>query len=172
MSNVITRPGPVAPDVFRRAVSKFTTGITVVTAVDDDGVCGMTCNSFTSVSLSPATILVSLRPGRTHAAIARGRRFGVSILRREQQSCSDYFSGAARAGGRPNDIVTRHAAPTLNASLAWFECEVIDDVWVNDHTLFVARVEACGADSGDPLLFFDSGYHHHALSPVQRLPMQ
>ena len=46
---------------FRKSVSMFATGIVVLSCEDDDGqVHGMTVNSFTSVSLQPPTVLVSL----------------------------------------------------------------------------------------------------------------
>ena len=43
---------------FRRSVSRFATGVVVLTCEDHDGhVHGATVNSFTSVSLSPPTVL-------------------------------------------------------------------------------------------------------------------
>ena len=55
----------VDPLAFRQAASRFVTGVTVVTALDRLGdVCGMTANSFVSISLSPPTVLVSVKPGQ------------------------------------------------------------------------------------------------------------
>ena len=52
------------PIAFRMAASRFATGVAVVTAVDEqDETCGMTVNSFVTVSLSPPTVLVSVMPG-------------------------------------------------------------------------------------------------------------
>ena len=71
---------------FRECVGEFATGVTVVTAEVDGEPAGMTLNSFTSVSLDPLLVLVSLGHGsRTLAAIARSGRFVVSILSRRQQ---------------------------------------------------------------------------------------
>jgi flavin reductase (DIM6/NTAB) family NADH-FMN oxidoreductase RutF len=158
-----------APQDFRKAVSRFATGITVITSVDDDGIRGMTCNSFTSVSLDPPTVLVSLKPGKTHSAISAGRTFGVSVLRDEHQSYSAYFSGPPKPEAPP-EFVVRNSTPTLRECLAWFECEVIDKVDVHDHALFIARVTSCGTTEGAPIMFFESRYHRFAPPPANRLP--
>ncbi|MDD3446929.1 MAG: flavin reductase family protein [Zavarzinia sp.] len=174
MNNAGTRGTPPLPTAvsagdFRHAVSRFATGITVVTSEGADCIRGMTCNSFTSVSLDPATILVSLKPGKSHAAIASSGRFGVSVLRDEHQAFSTYFSGRT-AGGEAPEFVVRHEIPTLKHCLAWFECEVARAVPIHDHTVFVAQVVACGTDDGAPLVFFDSHYHVSSPMPVNRLP--
>lgn len=144
---------------FRRSVSHFATGIAIVSCQDDDGQPqGMTVNSFTSVSLEPATVLVSLRPGRTHALIRRRGWYGVSVLGGEQEHWSRHFSG------RPEPelaVAWRNVAQVcvLRDALAWFECQVISLLQVHDHTLFVARVTDCGHASGSPLMFYASRYH-------------
>ncbi len=172
MADVISLSKPPAdPIEFRKAVSKFATGITVITCEDESGVRGMTCNSFTSISLDPATILVSLKPGRTHEAISEKRRFGVSVLRDEHQNYSNYFSGPPKPEAPP-EFVVRQTAPTLADCLAWFECEVADIVIVHDHTLFVAHVTACGAVDGSPLMFFASQYRRPMSPPANCLPQR
>ena len=46
---------------FRKALGMYSTGIAVVTAIDNNKIpIGMTVNSFTSVSLDPALILWSI----------------------------------------------------------------------------------------------------------------
>ena len=147
--------------MFRKSVSLFATGIAVVTCDDEDGqIHGMTINSFTSVSLEPPTVLISLKSGRTHRAISRRGAYGVSILHHEQQGLSTHFSG------QPQDLapefLIRNRVPTLKDSLAWFECEVESCVQIHDHTLFVARVIACDAIDGSPLMFFASKHHGNA----------
>lgn len=148
--------------LFRKSVSLFATGIAVVSCDDDEGqVHGMTVNSFTSVSLDPPTVLVSLKPGRTHRAISRRGAYGVSILHEDQQGFSAHFSGKLQTPAP--EFVVRQRIPTLKDSLAWFECEVESRVQIHDHTLFVARVVACDAINGAPLMFFASKHHKNAL---------
>lgn len=60
-------PNVVDPAQFRQSVSRFATGIAIVSCLDhNDNPQGMTVSSFTSISLDPASVLVSLRQGRTH----------------------------------------------------------------------------------------------------------
>lgn len=144
---------------FRQSVSHFATGIAIVACLDDDDQPhGMTINSFTSVSLDPPSVLVSLKPGRTHRLVRRRGCYGVSLLTGEQEPWSQHFSG------RPQPDLDvewemRGAVPVLRGALAWFACEVDSVLQVHDHTLFVARVLDCGHAGGTPLMYFASRYH-------------
>ena len=148
----------VDPLEFRRTVSLFATGVAVITAEDESGTWhGATVNSFGSISLEPPTVLVSLRPGRTHDAIKATGRYAASVLSRNQQTHSAHFAGNRGGTERPA-LCVRDRMPTLEDCLAWFECEVTDEVQIHDHVLFIGRVVACGSQDGDPLIFFASSY--------------
>lgn len=162
---------------FRQHVGLFATGVAVISCTDpevsytdlDYTVHGATVNSFTSVSLRPPTVMVSLSAGRAHQFITGNGHFGASILTDAQQSCSDYFAG--RPGTQtPPEFTIRHRVPTLVDCLAWFECQVIERFAIHDHTLFIARVFSCGANGGSPLLFFGSSYCRQ-LSDVAATPL-
>lgn len=144
---------------FRSTISHFATGVAVITAEDPDGTWhGATVNSFGSLSLDPPTVLVSLRPGgRTHDAIKATGRYAASVLRRHQQEHSAHFAGNRGGTERP-PLLMRASMLTLEDCLAWFECEVSDEVVLHDHVLFVGRVTACGMQEGDPLIFYASSY--------------
>lgn len=144
---------------FRRSVARFATGIAVVSCLDDaDRPQGMTVSSFTSISLEPPTVLVSLRPGRTHALIRRHGWYGVSVLGAGHEPWSLHFSGRPQPG-LAIAWERKSRVPVLREALAWFECEVDTVLQVHDHTLFVARVVDCGHAEGAPLMFYDSRYH-------------
>lgn len=144
---------------FRRSVSHFATGIAIVSCLDDDGQPqGMTINSFTSVSLDPPSVLISLKPGRTHRLVRRRGCYGVSVLAGDQEPCSQHFSGQPQPG-LAVAWEARGSVPVLRRALAWFACEVDSVLQVHDHTLFVARVLDCGHAGGEPLMFFASRYH-------------
>ena len=144
---------------FRQSVSHFATGIAIVGCLDDaDQPQGMTVNSFTSVSLDPPSVLVSLKPGRTHRLVRRRGCYGVSVLADDQAAWSQHFSGRPQAGLVPGWNL-RAGVPVLRGALAWFACEVDSLLQVHDHTLFVARVIDCGHAGGEPLMFFASRYH-------------
>ncbi|WP_237166507.1 styrene monooxygenase NADH-dependent flavin reductase subunit StyB [Mycolicibacterium hippocampi] len=150
---------------FRSSVALFATGIAVVTMPDGKGgVHGITVNSFTSISLDPPTVMISLKAGRAHQLISDSGCYGVSVLSEAQQGHSRYFTGK-REGEWTPEYVEGHRIPTLAGSLARFECEVVNAVPVNDHTLFIARVVRCESETGSPLMFFASNYHQPLLAP-------
>ena len=99
-------------DDFRTAMSKFATGVTVVSSVDDKGEPhSMTANSFTSVCLDPPTVLVCVAHGtNTHGFVSNNGTFGVNILAEEQEYLGAYF--AKRPEDRQGD-----ADYTYNLSL-------------------------------------------------------
>ncbi|HJH22874.1 MULTISPECIES: styrene monooxygenase NADH-dependent flavin reductase subunit StyB [Pseudomonas] len=167
---MITNPNALQfgldPASFRQSIALFATGIAVISADSDDGqVHGMTVSSFTSISLDPPTVMVSLKPGRMHDLITQGGRYGVSVLGSHQQAFSAYFSKRVLEDSPAPAFEVREELPTLEGALAWFECEVEDSLTVRDHTLFIARVTACGVrqEKPLPLLFFASCYHHNPL---------
>ena len=154
------------PVVFRQAVSRFATGVAVLTALDQHGgVCGMTANSFVSVSLSPPTVLVSVKPGRMHEAISATGRYGVNVLPEGGKGLSRQF-----AGRLPLDAVPDHeivdGVPRLSGCVAFFACELTRAVDVSDHTLFIAEVSNCDYCDNLPLVFFSSRYHLGPGIPV------
>ena len=148
----------LAPEHFRKAVACFATGIAIVTCRDETSgqVHGMTVNSFTSISLDPASILISIKAGRMLRLISRENHFGISVLSAAQQPHSAHFSG--RPGEFAPEFAVRHGAPTLKECLAWFECQVTSRIQVHDHTLFVADVIHCNSGDGLPLLFYSICY--------------
>jgi flavin reductase (DIM6/NTAB) family NADH-FMN oxidoreductase RutF len=117
------------PKDFRRACGQFATGITVVTVRDGDGVRGMTANSFTSVSLDPPLVLVSVDlRNRTHQLIEESGRFAVNVLSQQHRDWSDRFAG--RHGdlqGQFDDVphrLTDCGLPLFEGALASFVCRL------------------------------------------------
>jgi len=165
MSAIISPPKPTDALCFRQSISLFATGIAVISIEAEDGqVHGMTVNSFTSISLDPPTVMVSLKPGRMLDLITRGRRYGVSILAEHQQTSSAYFSKRILEDTPLPAFTVRNELPTLEGALAFFECEVEETLVVHDHTLLISRVTACDLvrhETPQPLLFFASRYHRN-----------
>jgi flavin reductase (DIM6/NTAB) family NADH-FMN oxidoreductase RutF len=120
----------------------------------------MTANSFTSVSLEPALVLVSIGKHTWMAALLReGGQFGLNILGGEQQGLSNHFAG------RPEEAeisFTRHGAvPLIESALAHLVCTLRDVFPAGDHGLFVTEVlhhaQRAGAKE-EPLLFYGGQY--------------
>ena len=161
---LLTAPSAVTPIDLRRACGQFATGVTVVTVRDGDGFRGMTANSFTSVSLDPPLVLVSIdRRNRTHQLLTEGEPFVVNVLSQAQQDWSDRFAG--RHGdfqNRFDDIphtLSPDGVPVIAEAPASFTCRVVAIHPAGDHSLFIGQVEAIEHASGEsPLLFFGGTY--------------
>ena len=85
----------ITPDVFRRVMGHFVTGVTVVTALDDGRPAGITVNALSSVSLEPPLVVIALDRRRfLHPIVRAAGRYGVNILSEDQRELSDCFAGA------------------------------------------------------------------------------
>jgi flavin reductase (DIM6/NTAB) family NADH-FMN oxidoreductase RutF len=152
------------PEALRSAMRAWTAGVTVVTAAYENQRHGMTVNSFTSISLDPATITISLqRASRTHALIAKSRAFGLTILSAEQAEISEIFAARAAnvedrfAGLQTETLVT--GSPLIAGGLAWMDCRVVQTFEVGMNTLFIAEVLAArGNGEGQPLVYHNRLY--------------
>lgn len=154
----------IPPEHLRRVMRLWATGVTLVTAGDADHAHGMTVNSFTSISLEPALILVSLeRDTRTHQMAVDSNRFAVSILREDQQELSEIFAGRTPdEGDRFANVYkdfTPAGIPVPSQSLAVLDCLVEKTIEAGTHTLFIALVEhASVSEHASPLLYFNRDY--------------
>ena len=84
----------IDPGAMRRTLGRFTTGVTVVTTAQGSEIHAMTANAFTSVSLDPPLVLVSVdHRTRMHALLPDTRRYGVSVLASDQERVAWHFAG-------------------------------------------------------------------------------
>ena len=144
---------------FRQAMGKFATGVTILTYAGDNETHGMTANAFMSLSVDPPMVLIAARNrARFATLVGCGDRFGISVLKEEQESLSNHF------GGRPDPNVTvefehLQAVPVLPRSLVQIAARVDAIHPGGDHLIYTAKVEQIQqTDTGEPLLFYSSGY--------------
>ncbi len=154
---------------LRSSMRAWSAGVTVVTSVHEGRKHGATVNSFTSISLDPALIIIVLqKSAKTHDLILKTRTFGVTILSAEQAQLSELFAGKIAvedrfAGLQTETLVT--GSPLLVGGLAWLDCRVVETLDTGNSTLFIA--EALAAQSmgdGQPLI-----YHHREYWNLSRL---
>ncbi|MGJ5205191.1 flavin reductase family protein [Bradyrhizobium sp. HKCCYLR20261] len=148
------------PASFRAAASRFSTGVTVVTSSDAGGAAvGMTANSFTTVSMQPPTVLVSLKRGRTWQAVSETRRYAVNVLAADDVAIGRHFAGTPLAQGAPM-LDARDGFFLLPQAIAQFGCDVVSSVEIADHTLFIGEVRWCRHRDGLPLAFYASRFRN------------
>ncbi|MEV7780114.1 flavin reductase family protein [Kitasatospora sp. NPDC088351] len=151
---------------LRGALGAFATGVTVLTAGRENP-CGMTANSFTSVSLDPALVLVCVvRTAAVHDRILAEGGFAVSVLSDRQEKLARYFAdrhrprGAAEFEGVPASPGRHTGAPLLTGALAWLECGLAAVHDGGDHSILVGSVLGLGRGEAEPALVFHAGGFH------------
>jgi flavin reductase (DIM6/NTAB) family NADH-FMN oxidoreductase RutF len=139
---------------FREVVGAFATGVCVVTSEHHGHPAGMTLNSFTSVSLEPLLVLVSLAHGsRTLEKATSSQRFAVNILHRKQQDVALDFAKRGADFPAQHAMQDRFGYFAVRHSLALLRCEVTDIVRAGDHDLVVGEVASFEGSGGEPLVF-------------------
>lgn len=150
----------VSAEDYKAAGRRFASGVTIITVAHDGEVHGMTASSFTTVSLDPPLVLVSLQQdSKTRSMVMDAEAFAVNILSREQEGIARSFS---QTGPKSFEGIAHHmgpsGAPFLEGALACLGCCTKEVVEAGDHDLFIAEVECCELGSGEPLLYYDRAY--------------
>lgn len=163
------------PDEFREAVSRFATGITVVTCVVEEHDHAMTANAFASVSIDPLLVMVCVeRDSRFHEAMSASQVWGVSILSADAEPTSRWFATKGRPLAGQLQRTAHHRSPGsgvawIDGALASLECRTTDRYRAGDHDVVIGEVVELEIASGviaNPLLYFRRQYH--SLSPGDR----
>ncbi|UPO76278.1 flavin reductase family protein [Arthrobacter sp. Helios] len=159
----IHQAGPadrIDPVKLRNTFGNFTTGVTIVSYEHNGEVLGATVNSFTSVSLDPPLVLVSLMKTAKAAALLADKPFSINVLGKDQLSHALQFAGKPQ-DGLEIDWNREHTSPRIAGSMAWFSCEPWQQYDGGDHVLILGKVAAFGHVAGDdaePLVFYRGGW--------------
>lgn len=152
---------PIERNELRRVMGHFATGVTIITTVSKDGVpFGLTANAFTSVSLDPPLLLISVdKKAESWPHFEQSKVFTVNILGEEQEGLSRKF--AVSGGDKFQGVAHRMGAngvPILEGSLAYLECKLYAVYDGGDHTLFLGEIEEAETRDVKPLVFYRGGY--------------
>jgi flavin reductase (DIM6/NTAB) family NADH-FMN oxidoreductase RutF len=146
---------------YRKALSCFATGVTVVTARWQDQDWGMTCNSFASVSLEPRLVLWSIRKAASSLeAFTRSGGFSVSVLSLGQEALARQFATGEMASRFAQVNVHRQASGRLrlDQAVAWFDCKLHQLVDAGDHHILIGEVRDFGSQDTAALGFWRSQF--------------
>lgn len=153
---------------FRRILGHYPTGVSVVTALGDNGPVGMVVGSFTSVSLDPP--LVAFLPDRRSAIwprIKAAGHFCVNVLSEHQQDVCRSLSRSSE--NRFDGIGHRMSAtgvPIIDGVVAWIDCQLHAVHEAGDHFIAIGLVRSLAAErAGPPLVFLRGAYGSVSLCP-------
>lgn len=156
------------PADYRKALSCFATGVTVVTTRWQDSDWGMTCNSFASVSLEPRLVLWSIRKAASSLdAFTRSGGFTVSVLAEPQQALARQFATGDMPARFANVPVQRQATERLRLTeaMAWFDCTLHQLVDAGDHHIVIGQVQDFGWRDAAALGFWRSQFGQFQVAP-------
>lgn len=161
----------VSSSEYRNAISRFLTGVTVITTRHAGVDHGITASAVCSVTLEPPTLLVCLnRQSATCEAIIGSGQFCVNVLAEDQLSLARLFSTkstdkfaefVATTGASP--LHGAFGSPVLPSALAALECRVTQHTDVGTHRIFFGEVLGVAAAEGEPL-----GYFRGQFTTLQR----
>ena len=154
--------------LFRTAMGKFATGVTVITTEVDGEVHGMTANAFMSVSLQPKLVVISIsEKANMLYLIKESNKFSVNILSAEQQELSQLFAGQLKEN-RKVAFKNLNGLPVIEEAVAQITCEVTNTHVEGDHTLFIGKVTDIEVTDKDPLIFFNGRYRSLTVETISQ----
>ena len=152
---------PIEKNELRQVMGHFATGVTIITTLTKTGqIQGLTANAFTSVSLEPPLLLISVdKKAESWPAFEESRVFTVNILADDQEGLSRKF--AVSGGNKFEGVAYRigaNAAPILEGALAYIECTLYAAYDGGDHSIYLGEVQQAEIREGKPLVFYRGGY--------------
>ena len=157
---------------LRNVLGTFTTGVTIVTTRDANGVPhGVTANSFSSVSLEPPLVLWSQAlTSRSLPAFRDSDHFAVNILADDQVAISQHFAKQQEDKFANMEYIDGlGGVPVLQGTVAHFECVKVAAYPAGDHIIYLGRVERVSHSGRRPLAFAHGRYmvpYAHGLGPL------
>jgi len=162
----------ITVDQYKRTLAHWATGVTVLSTLSGAEDVGITASSFTSLSLNPPQVLMSVSKRLyTHNALRESGIFAVSFLRDEQAEWGKRFAGMVPEIEDRFEGIAIHRAETgcaiLSDALAWVDCKVTHVYDGDDHSIFIGEVLAAGSsDEGSPLIYYHRNWRRLDAQPV------
>ncbi|MFJ9752234.1 flavin reductase family protein [Streptomyces chartreusis] len=155
-------PALVDPQALRSVCANWATGVTVITSGSTAHRTGLTVNSFTSVSLDPALILVCIHNDSGELPVLRRTgAFAVNILAADQEElCRSFASRHTRHSAKADTRPGITGVPVLSDALAYLECRIEREVDAGDHVIVIGEVVDLAVQREEgPLTFFRNTFH-------------
>lgn len=153
---------------FRNALGTFTTGVTIVTTLAENGDrVGLTANSFNSVSLDPPMVLWSLaKTSGSLDVFKQAKHWAVHILADDQDNLSNTFAKKGMDKFEGIDCAEGIGGiPLLPGCTAVMQCKTEYAYEGGDHIIFVGRVLDFARQEKKPLVFLQGRYAVAAGKP-------
>jgi flavin reductase (DIM6/NTAB) family NADH-FMN oxidoreductase RutF len=161
MAAADSEPDPIAAERLRAAMSRFPTGVTVVSTTVGGRPAGLAANAVTSLSLDPPLMLACLdRGSRTLRAVEEAGRFAINVLGAEGEALARTFATKLPVERKWSEVgwSERDGLPWLDAAIVFVACELRDVISGGDHVIITGGVSSIDERDGVPLAFLDGRY--------------
>ena len=145
---------------FKKTLSTFATGITVVTTKKNSILYGKTINSFSSLSLSPPLVLFSLDKKSSKLNIFKNsKEVSINILSQNQKIISNNFAKKNPNWKKIEYDILKNGNPIIKNCVSNLDCKIIDKIKKGDHIIFICKVlGVINNKKLKPLIYYKSKY--------------
>ena len=145
---------------FKKALSNFATGVTIVSINYKNDYIGKTVNSFSSVSLNPPLVLFSLdKKSSSLNKFLKSKNIGINILQKKQKKLSLHFSKKNSQWDNIPFYNSNKKIPLIIDALVNLDCSLIKKFDVGDHYIFICKINYLKInDSKKPMIYFKNKY--------------
>ncbi len=165
----------VEVEEYKKAISRFATGVAVIATAHRGRLAGMTANALFSLSLSPPSIVLSMqKDAESTMLIGESRKAAISFLSSGQRDVSELFAkrdSTAEKFSSGKHHLGGNGQPIIDGSISALEVDVSEMFPAADHLLLVCHVTGIAHFNDElPLIYWGSGYASESGSRSVRLP--
>ena len=156
----------VTADDHRYGMRHFAVGVSIITASDGEQRAGLTATAVCSVTADPPRLVVFVNKNVVaNEVVLNSGALCVNVLEGAQEEVAKAFAGMIKdvhgderfKYGQWRSLVT--GAPTLDGSLANFDCRVIKVFDESTHHAFLCEVLAtCERNDGEALIYLNGAF--------------
>ncbi len=162
MTQVLIQKTELEASSLRRAMGRFATGISIISAHHAGQTHAMTANAICTISFDPLIVMVCVnKKSKMNEFIQQAGSFAINILAEEQEIISRHFAGAGQ-GEVPETLHFElvENTPLLDGTLAAVACKIDQALDAGDHTMLLGRVETVRYKEEDeqPLIYYRGRY--------------
>ena len=146
--------------IFKKTLSKFATGVTIIATNKKLNLFGKTINSFTSLSLFPPLVLFSLAKTSSKLDLfKKSKLLTINVLSKNQKLLAVNFAKNNPTWKNIEFFLNKDGNPLIKNCVSNLECKVVDKINKGDHIIFICKVmQVLNNGKIKPLIYFDSKY--------------
>jgi len=145
---------------FKLAMSKFASGITIISINNKKSFIGKTVSSFSSLSLSPPLCLFALdKNSSSISKFVNSKFIGINILDKKQKKLSKHFAIKNNLWGNTKFFLSKNKVPLVKNAIVNLNCQKFKTYRIGDHIIFICKIlELQIIKSKKPLIYYNNKY--------------